>query len=90
MGPDMDALSDIFRTRQPAFYYTVPTFANPTGAVVPIEVRREVHSLCSRFGVKIIADGKEKEEKKMKKVTIIEMKKRKKEKRHRIIKKRRL
>ncbi|MFD3643083.1 aminotransferase-like domain-containing protein [Streptomyces griseus] len=56
------ALADTFALlaaegRPAAFYYTVPTFQNPTGRVLGAERRREVVEVCRRAGVLIVEDN---------------------------------
>eukprot|EP00297_Palpitomonas_bilix_P006521 CAMPEP_0113891248 /NCGR_PEP_ID=MMETSP0780_2-20120614/14645_1 /TAXON_ID=652834 /ORGANISM="Palpitomonas bilix" /LENGTH=403 /DNA_ID=CAMNT_0000880833 /DNA_START=53 /DNA_END=1264 /DNA_ORIENTATION=+ /assembly_acc=CAM_ASM_000599 len=55
-GPNMLELRHLVAVYRPAFYYTVPTYANPTGVTVPRTLREQVYECCRSGGVKIIAD----------------------------------
>ena len=41
----------------PRFIYTLPTYQNPTGTVMPIERRRALLEIARRFGVLIVEDN---------------------------------
>lgn len=43
--------------RRVAFLYTIPSFANPSGALLPEERREEVAAVCKRHGVLIVEDN---------------------------------
>ncbi|MFB4424362.1 PLP-dependent aminotransferase family protein [Streptomyces sp. QL37] len=56
------ALADAFALcaaegRPAKFFYTVPTFHNPTGRVLGADRRREVLEICRRAGVLIVEDN---------------------------------
>lgn len=55
-GPRVDALDELFATREPAIYYTIPTFQNPMGMTITRERRLEVLEVCHRHGVPVFED----------------------------------
>ncbi len=55
-GPVPDALDELFATRQPAIFYTIPTFQNPMGTTITRERRLEVLEVCHRHGVPVFED----------------------------------
>ncbi len=55
-GPRADALDELFATRQPAIFYTIPTFQNPMGATVSRARRLELLEVCHRHGVPVFED----------------------------------
>ncbi len=57
-GPDLAALEAILTGDvKPRFYYTIPNFQNPTGAVTSLEKRKAIYELCTRHGVPILEDN---------------------------------
>lgn len=55
-GPRVDALDELFDTREPAIFYTIPTFQNPMGTTITRERRLEVLEVCHRHGVPVFED----------------------------------
>ena len=55
-GPEPDALEELFATRQPAIFYTIPTFQNPMGNTITRTRRLEVLEICHRYGVPVFED----------------------------------
>ena len=55
-GPQPDALDELFATRRPAIFYTIPTFQNPMGATITRERRLELLEICHRHGVPVFED----------------------------------
>ena len=60
-GMRMDALADTLAELQsqgvrPKYLYTIPTVQNPTGAIMPLERRREMLRLSEEYGVPILED----------------------------------
>ncbi|MCY3895725.1 MAG: PLP-dependent aminotransferase family protein [Chloroflexi bacterium] len=55
-GPRIDALDELFATREPAIFYTIPTFQNPMGTTITRERRLEVLEVCHRHGVPVFED----------------------------------
>lgn len=55
-GPDIDDLERVLREHQPKFFYTIPTFQNPTGITASAEKRRAVYDLCLRYETLILED----------------------------------
>ncbi|WP_205751740.1 PLP-dependent aminotransferase family protein [Cryptosporangium phraense] len=55
-GVDPDALADVVRRHRPALFYTVPTFANPTGRTLPESRRAAVARLADETGLWVVED----------------------------------
>jgi DNA-binding transcriptional MocR family regulator len=55
-GMRVDLLESILARRSPRFIYTLPTFHNPTGAVMSQERRRRLLLLSRRYQVPILED----------------------------------
>jgi len=55
-GPRPEALDELFATRQPAIFYTIPTFQNPMGNTITRERRLQVLEICHRHGVPVFED----------------------------------
>ena len=55
-GPDTAALEKQLSAHQPAFFYTIPTFHNPSGATMTLERRKHLLALSREHGFKIVAD----------------------------------
>jgi 2-aminoadipate transaminase len=60
-GMRIDMLSDRLRElceagRKPAFIYTLPTFQNPTGSVMPLARRRELLEVAAKYEVPVVED----------------------------------
>src|SRR5439155_18357619 len=53
-----DALGEIVRRASPRLVYLVPTFHNPTGALVPEPVRREIARIADETDVALVEDDK--------------------------------
>jgi len=49
-------LEEKIQRYHPKFLYTIPTFQNPTGKTLPLERRREVAALASRYGMVVAED----------------------------------
>lgn len=56
-GVDTKELEEIFQTKHPKFFYTIPTFQNPTGWTWDNECKKEVANLAKKYNVLIIEDG---------------------------------
>jgi 2-aminoadipate transaminase len=56
-GVDTQELEEIFKTKNPKFFYTIPTFQNPTGWSWDEETRIEVAALATKYDVIIIEDS---------------------------------
>jgi 2-aminoadipate transaminase len=54
---DIDELEDLLVRYRPKLIYTNPTFQNPTGATMPIRMRRELLRLAGRYRVPIVEDA---------------------------------
>lgn len=55
-GVDPAALDELVARVRPKFFYTVPTFQNPTGRTLPAERRAAVASVAARRGLWIVED----------------------------------
>lgn len=55
-GIRVDLLESILARRSPRFIYTLPTFQNPTGAVMSQERRRRLLLLARRYQIPILED----------------------------------
>ena len=55
-GWDPEALETAFARARPALGYLMPSFHNPTGAVMPQAQRRAVVELARRFGTRLVVD----------------------------------
>ncbi|MBW8763996.1 MAG: PLP-dependent aminotransferase family protein [Microbacterium sp.] len=53
---DLDALESLARQHAPKFFYTVPTFQNPTGRTHDLEARERIADAARRHGFRIIED----------------------------------
>ncbi len=57
-GPNLEALEAVLtQNPKPRFFYTIPNFQNPTGAVCSLEKRRAIYDLCTKHGVPIFEDN---------------------------------
>jgi 2-aminoadipate transaminase len=56
-GVDTKELEEIFKTKKPKFFYTIPTFQNPTGWSWNEECKKEVSRLAKKYNVLIIEDS---------------------------------
>lgn len=57
-GPDLAALEAMLTgDEKPRFFYTIPNFQNPTGAVTSLAKRKAIYELCTRHGVPILEDN---------------------------------
>lgn len=55
-GPSIEMLEQKILEFSPKFFYTIPTFQNPSGLTMSAEKRRAVYELCSRHNVMILED----------------------------------
>ncbi|MGC0330348.1 2-aminoadipate transaminase [Streptomyces sp. SAI-170] len=55
-GVDPQALADLVARERPKFFYTVPTFQNPTGRTMPADRRAAVASVALTHGLWIVED----------------------------------
>lgn len=56
-GMRLDMLEDQLLRRRPKCIYTIPTYQNPTGALLDGEGRRRLLALAYRFGVPVVEDS---------------------------------
>lgn len=52
----LDELEDLILRYRPKLLYTNPTFQNPTGAVIPLSVKRDLLELAARYHLPIVED----------------------------------
>lgn len=55
-GVDLDALKKAIRKYRPKFFYTIPTFQNPSGITTSDEKRRRIYEICAENDVAILED----------------------------------
>ncbi|WP_035856350.1 PLP-dependent aminotransferase family protein [Cryptosporangium arvum] len=55
-GVDPDALADVVARHRPVLFYTVPTFANPTGRTLPAARRAAVARIAAAGGMRVVED----------------------------------
>lgn len=55
-GPQLDAIERAIQLHRPRFFYTSPTFQNPTGISFSMERRRAILDLADRYGLLIVED----------------------------------
>ncbi len=55
-GISVDVLASVLQRRKAKLLYTIPTFQNPTGAVLTAERRRRLVELCREHGVLLVED----------------------------------
>lgn len=55
-GPRLDLLERIAAQYRPRFFYTIPTFHNPTGVCMSSERRKAVLALALRYGFLVVED----------------------------------
>lgn len=53
---DLNELEDVILRYRPKLLYTVPTFQNPTGRTLTLDIRRELLVLAARYRLPIIED----------------------------------
>ncbi|WP_337003349.1 MULTISPECIES: aminotransferase-like domain-containing protein [unclassified Microbacterium] len=53
---DLEALEQLAAEHSPRFFYTVPTFQNPTGRTHGLDARRDIAAIAQRRGFRIIED----------------------------------
>jgi len=56
-GVDTIQLENLFKTKNPKFFYTIPTFQNPTGWSWEGECKKEVARLAKKYDVLVIEDS---------------------------------
>ncbi len=55
-GPDLNRLEALIRQHKPRFFYTVPTFHNPTGYSMSAARRRDLLALSRKYDLPVIED----------------------------------
>ena len=55
-GPRLDSLDDALARHRPSFFYTIPSYHNPTGICTSEERRKAVVALAKRHGALVVAD----------------------------------
>lgn len=55
-GPNLEQLEEQIVRHRPKFFYTIPTFQNPSGITASLEKRRGAYEICARHEVMILED----------------------------------
>jgi len=55
-GPSVEMLEQKIVQYKPKFFYTIPTFQNPSGITMSAAKRQAVYDLCKKYGVMILED----------------------------------
>lgn len=55
-GPDLDVIEHLLQTENPRFFYTVPTFHNPTGMCMSHRRRCDLLALANRYHLPVVED----------------------------------
>ena len=55
-GPILSDLEQAIQQHRPRFFYTVPTFQNPTGRCMSLERRLALLDICANYGVIVVED----------------------------------
>src|SRR4051794_2306021 len=55
-GVQVDKLEELIKQHKPKFVYLIPTFGNPSGALLSLERRRKVLELAVKYQVLIVED----------------------------------
>ncbi|MDO8373358.1 MAG: PLP-dependent aminotransferase family protein, partial [Polaromonas sp.] len=55
-GVDTDALEKLMAEHEPKFVYLIPTFGNPSGAMLSLERRKNVLALAVKYNTLIVED----------------------------------
>ncbi len=56
-GMDLNALEDVLKKEKVKMVYTIPTFHNPMGVTMPLENRKELLKLASKYDFMILEDN---------------------------------
>ena len=55
-GVQTDVLEQLIAEHQPKFVYLIPTFGNPSGALLPLERRKKVLELAVKYNTLVVED----------------------------------
>ena len=55
-GPDLAQLERLLQSEKPRFYYSIPSFHNPTGICFSTEKRAAIVALCRRYDTILVED----------------------------------
>jgi 2-aminoadipate transaminase len=55
-GPLPDDFEKLAREKKPSFFYTIPTFQNPSGITTSEERKKDILEIAERYGIRIIED----------------------------------
>src|SRR5690606_15187747 len=55
-GVDTDALEKLIAEHKPKFVYLIPTFGNPSGAMLSLERRKKVLALAVKYNTLVVED----------------------------------
>ncbi|MEN6412880.1 MAG: PLP-dependent aminotransferase family protein [Veillonellales bacterium] len=53
---DLEIFEDYLIRYRPKFFYTIPTYQNPTGQVMPLRHRQEIIRLAARYHLTVVED----------------------------------
>lgn len=56
-GPDLNQLESAFQQPDISFFYTIPTFQNPSGVSTSLEKRRQIYQLACRHSILLLEDN---------------------------------
>ncbi len=55
-GMDLEALEEVLKRERPRFIYALPTFQNPSSALMPLERRERLVELARAHGIPLVED----------------------------------
>ncbi len=55
-GVNIEKFEAVLKEKRPRFFYTIPTFQNPTGITTSEEKRGEIYRLCETYGCAVLED----------------------------------
>ncbi len=55
-GPRLDMLEKIITQQRPRFFYTIPSFHNPTGTLMAADRRQQLLALAKKYGLIVVED----------------------------------
>lgn len=56
-GPDLEQVEAAFMQQDVSFFYTIPTFQNPSGVSTSLTKRRQIYQLASRHNILLLEDN---------------------------------
>lgn len=55
-GVNLEELENAIKRENPKFFYTIPTYQNPSGITTSQEKRKAIYDICKKYGVLILED----------------------------------